>query len=66
MEITMEVKVDGELCVGCETCVDICPEIFEMEDNIAIAKVKDVPEELQESCREAADSCGVEAIIIEF
>lgn len=61
----MKVKVDDSLCVGDEICVDICPEIFEMEGDIAIVKMKEVPEDLQESCREACDSCPVEAIIIE-
>jgi ferredoxin len=61
----MEVRVDADICVGCETCVDICPEIFEMSDNIAITKMDTVPADLQESCREAADSCAVDAIIID-
>ncbi len=61
----MKVRIDRETCVGCVTCVDICPEIFEMDDEFAIVKTEDVPEEFQESCREAAETCGVEAIIIE-
>jgi ferredoxin len=61
----MEVRVDADICVGCETCVDICPEIFEMSDNIAITKMDTVPADLQDSCREATDSCAVDAIIID-
>ena len=60
----MEVRVDADICIGCETCVDICPEIFEMNDDIAKTKMDSIPAELQDSCREAADSCAVEAIII--
>jgi ferredoxin len=61
----MKVKVDEETCVGNETCVDICPEIFEMNGDVAVAKMEEVPEDLEEKCREAAESCPVEAIAIE-
>jgi ferredoxin len=61
----MKVRVDADICVGCETCIDICPEIFEMSDNIAITKMDTVPADLQDSCREAADICPVDAIFID-
>lgn len=65
----MRVTVDEDLCIGDETCVDICPEIFEMnEEGLAITKLgadEEVPESLEASCREAAESCPAEAIIIE-
>ena len=61
----MKVRVDADACVGDGSCVSICPEIFEMWDDVVKAKMEDVPEDLQESCREAADVCPVEAIIIE-
>jgi ferredoxin len=61
----MKVRVDEETCVGDETCVDICPEIFEMNGDVAVAKMEEVPEDLEEKCKEAAESCPVEAITIE-
>lgn len=61
----MKVRVDEEACVGDGSCVSICPDIFEMVDDVAKAKMEDVPESLEPSCREAADVCPVEAIIIE-
>jgi ferredoxin len=36
-----------------------------MSDNIAITKIDIAPEGLQDSCREAADSCAVDAIILD-
>ncbi len=60
----MKVRIDDDLCIGCETCIDICPEIFEMSDDIAMTKMDNVPKDLQESCSEAVDSCAVEAIIL--
>jgi ferredoxin len=61
----MKVRVDPEICVGDETCVEICPEIFEMQEDVAVAKMEEMSEELEGKCKEAAESCPVEAILIE-
>ena len=61
----MKVSVDADLCTGCELCIDTCPEVFEMEDDVSKAKVEVVPEDAEESAREAAEDCPVEAIAIE-
>ena len=61
----MKVRVDEEACVGDETCVEVCPEIFEMQGNVAVAKMEEVPGEFEATCREAAQSCPVVAILIE-
>ncbi len=63
----MKVRVDEDLCVGCGTCVEICPEIFELEDDIAKIKIgnNDLPAQYEGTCKEAADACPVEAIITE-
>jgi ferredoxin len=60
----MKATVD-ESCTACGLCVETCPEVFEMGDDIAQVKVAEVPEAAQDSCREAADNCPVEAITIE-
>lgn len=61
----MKAKVDAEACIGCGVCVNICPDVFEMKDDKAVAYVAVVPTEAENSCQEAADSCPVTAIIIE-
>ncbi|MFB3926550.1 MAG: ferredoxin [Syntrophales bacterium] len=62
----MRVIVDKELCIGCEACIDLCPEAFEMRDDVAASKFeKEIPRELEKAVREAAESCAVAAIIIE-
>ena len=61
----MKVTVDEETCIGCGLCAETCPEVFELKDDKAIATMEDVPEELADSCREAADECPVEAIKVE-
>jgi ferredoxin len=62
----MRVCLDSGLCEGCGPCVDICPEVFELnEEGLAVVNFDEIPEELHEACREAADSCPTEAISIE-
>ncbi len=61
----MRAIVDEEACIGCDLCAETCPEVFEMVDEKARAKVDEVPEEFAETCREAAEDCPVEAIQIE-
>jgi ferredoxin len=64
-EEKMKVRVDEETCVGDETCVQVCPEIFEMNGDVAVAKMEEVPKDLEGKCKEAAEACPVEAILIE-
>jgi ferredoxin len=61
----MRVAVDEETCIGCSLCAEICPKVFEMNDDKARVKVDEVPKDVAESCREAAENCPVEAIQIE-
>ncbi len=53
------VSVDKELCIGCGSCVAICPEVFELGDD-GKAQVKEGGE--AECAKEAAEACPVEAI----
>ncbi len=58
--------VDSEFCGGCGPCVDICPDVFELnEDGLAVVNFDEAPEELHEACWEAADCCPTEAISME-
>jgi len=60
-----KIKIDAELCIGCGVCVDICPEMFTMDEAEGKAVVKDNAACTGGCCKEAADSCPTEAIIIE-
>ena len=60
----MQAKVDPDVCTGCELCTQTCPEIFSMSGDVAVAKDSDVPPEYEDTCRQAAEECPVEAIII--
>jgi ferredoxin len=61
----MKVKIDNDACVGDGTCAEMCPEVFEMEGDLAIVKLDKIPGELEERVKEVANDCPVEAIIIE-
>jgi ferredoxin len=61
----MKAIIDADLCSGCELCTQTCPEVFEMEGDVAVVKVDPIPDELQDSVQEAADDCPVEAISLD-
>jgi ferredoxin len=60
MMVTIE-----DTCTACGLCVDTCPEVFDMGDEMAIVIVDDVPEECEDAVQQAADECPVEAIIVD-
>lgn len=53
-----------EFCVRCGICIDICPELYEMDfDGDAIRiRVDEVPEALMGKARESIRDCAVSAI----
>ena len=59
----MKVTVTDD-CIACERCVEICPEVFEMGDELAEVIVDEVPAEHEDAVQEAADECPAEAIIV--
>lgn len=61
----MKASVDKDLCTGCGLCESTCPEVFEMQDDVAVVKVDTVPADAEESCKQAAEDCPVEAISCE-
>ena len=44
----MKASIDPDLCTGCEVCVDTCPDVFEMEDDLAVVKVDVVPADAED------------------
>jgi len=53
--------------MGDRRCNDLCPEVFEYnEDELkSMVKVDEVPAQYEALVRQAADECGADAIIIE-
>ncbi len=59
------VEIDEEECVGCETCVELCPDIFGFNEDDEKAYVK-LAEGGDEDCiEEAMGSCPAECISYE-
>lgn len=62
----MKVKIDYNRCVGAATCVEICPEVFELkEDGLAQVKQESPDSNLYDAIKEACEECPTEAIIVE-
>lgn len=59
-----KVILDQEKCIGCNTCVLIDSDTFEMDTTIYKAKVKTQPSEITEKIKTAVSSCPVGAISI--
>jgi len=60
----MIVRIE-DTCTACGLCVDTCPEVFDMGDDMAQVIVDDVLEEYEDAVLQAAEECPVEAIIVE-
>lgn len=59
----MNVIIDTDKCIGCGTCISLCPKCFELDDE-GKSNYKDTG---CEECdlEEVASSCPAEAIIVE-
>ena len=59
----MKAYVDQDLCISCGLCISITEEVFSWnDDDKAQAIDEEVPEELEDSVKEAIESCPTEAI----
>lgn len=53
--------VDYETCIGCGSCVELCPEVFQLRDDEK-AWVTGPDKCATCKCQEAIDICPVQAI----
>ncbi len=53
--------VDYETCIGCGSCVELCPEVFELKNDDKAWVI--APDKCGTcNCQEAIDICPVQAI----
>ena len=70
----MKVTIDRDECISCATCWEVCPDVFEEGSDEYLSQVVEkyrveddpgqgeIPEELEECVREAADGRPVQII----
>jgi ferredoxin len=57
-----KIVIDEEECIGCGSCSELCPDVFEMDEEAEKARVI-LPEGGNEECiEEAISTCPVECI----
>jgi ferredoxin len=59
--------VDEDLCIGCGTCEEICPDVFQVGDDGFSHVIAPDPEAAcadVDCCEAAAEECPVDAISI--
>lgn len=49
-------------CIGCGLCESTCPEVFSMNDDVAVAIEGDVPATALATAAKAKEGCPVGAI----
>lgn len=62
----MKVAVDPDLCQGHARCWEICPEVFDLDDEgHAFVASPEVPPELDAKVRQAVNNCPERAISVD-
>ncbi len=62
----MKVKVDFDVCASTGSCMQICPEVFEVrKDGYLYILIEEPGAELETKVNEAVDLCPTAAITIE-
>jgi ferredoxin len=62
----MKVSVDFDVCASTGSCVQVCPEVFEVRSDGYLYILKENPgEDLRAKVEQAADLCPTAAITVE-
>ena len=62
----MRVTVDYDICASTGSCVQICPEVFEIrKDGFLYVLQEEPPESLRTQVEQAADMCPTGAITVD-
>ena len=60
--MAVKVFIDVDECIGCQSCVELCPEVFEYDEDSEKAVVIKPERGPQECIEEAIETCPVECI----
>lgn len=58
----MKTIIDPDLCTACELCVETCPDLYKMGEEVAEVIVDIVPPDRENYAFDAEENCPVEAI----
>ena len=62
----MKVTVDYDVCASTGSCMQICPEVFEVrKDGFLYVLIEEPPESLRAQVEQAADMCPTAAITVD-
>jgi len=59
-----EITIDTYLCSGCETCIELCPEVFRMDEVMGKAELITTDPVVTEDVFQAAAYCPEKCITI--
>lgn len=57
------ITIDRELCIGSAICVDVAPQVFQLDDE-SVATTKDPEAGTEAEMLNAAEGCPMAAIIL--
>lgn len=60
----MKATINKNLCIGCGTCVSMCPDVFEMSDDHK-SQVKENSDSSKCNLKDVATACPASAISVE-
>lgn len=64
-EMKMIPSLDVGQCSGCESCLEVCPQVFRRNPQTGLIEVVDVEDYSEEEVREAIKLCPADCITLE-
>lgn len=60
----LTVRIERTLCIGSGNCVNLAPEVFELDEDNLVAFREDAEDIEPDRLTEACDVCPVEALLV--
>jgi len=63
--MAQKVTIDADECIGCQSCLEICPEVFSFNSDTEKAEVREEYTGSEVCIEEAVGSCPVNCITVD-